>query len=297
MSPHYKRRAHSPGRAAQTWPNYVQAVAEAFEKEVRGVLVDALDVGLWRLLIPHPGGLHEYVTVVVERVEGGWLLSDAGEVAAIRDVDFDQASQLLICSGADVDASSSFVTSTVEDDEPLLERVLEFAHYLSAAPILWRARMCLESGTERVDVRPESATHALARETRERLAANLPRAAEPLVQLNRRLRTRGEAVRVPLAVAPINVKSLPLLAAAFVDMTASEQAVSAAKRMATWTFEVLADHEIPKYLVVRGSPADTDHFAEFYDNLNVTAVPSDDGEQLIADTREAVARLGYPSTA
>ena len=47
-------------------------------------------------------------------------------------------------------------------------------------------------------------------------------------------------------------------------------------------------------LVVRGPSSAIDHFAEFYDNLNITAIPSSDGAQLIEDARQAVARLGYP---
>ncbi len=270
-------------------------LALPFEDEAPGLLVDGLDDGMWRLLVPNPRTLHDYVTVVVKRVDGGWSLSDAGEVGSIRNVDFDQAVELLRCSGADVDEPTGrFVTTTVESDESLLARVLEFAHYLTAAPILWRARDCFLADAETEEPGPESPTRVLARETRERLIAHLPRPAAGLVHLYRRLRARGEAVRLPLAIAPMNVSSLPLVAAAFVDMTASEQTVSAAKRMATWTFEVLAEHQIPKYLVVRGSPDEVDHFAEFYDNLNITAIPANDGERLIEDAREVVGRLGYP---
>lgn len=264
------------------------------DEEAPGVVVDALDSGVWRLLIPNLRRLHEYVSVVVQKVEGGWYLSDAGEVASIRDVDFDKAVQLLACSGADVTAGSGLVTTTVEDDEPLIDRVLEFAHSLTVAPVLWNARDCF--GAEAVAVRAESPAHVLARETQQRLLANLPRQAGPLVQLDRRLRMRGEAVRVALSIAPPNIKALPLLAASFIDMTASEQAASAAKRMATWTFEVLTELHIPKYLVVRGSEREVEHFAQFYDNLNVTAVASDDGMQLVEDARTAVRRLGFSSS-
>jgi hypothetical protein len=62
--------------------------------------------------------------------------------------------------------------------------------------------------------------------------------------------------------------------------------------VATWTFEVVHEFEIPKYLVVRGGPLVVEHFGSFYDNLNITAIPSDDGLQLEADTIEAVTRLG-----
>jgi hypothetical protein len=267
------------------------------DDDAPGILVDKLPSGIWRLLVPNPRSPHEYVTIVVERIDGGWSLSDAGEVSSIRGVNFDKAVRLLVCSGADVDAVDGFVTITVEDDVPLLGRVLEFAHYITAAPILWRARDCLMSDPESgAELPPESAVRILARETRHRLISNLPPQAAPLVQLDRRLRTRDEDVRVPLVVAATNIKSLPLLAAAFVDMTASERAVSAAKRTATWMFEVLAEHQIPKYLVVRGSPSDVEHFTTFYDNLNIAAIPSDDGAHLIEDAQEAVRRLGFPLT-
>jgi len=261
---------------------------------VPGVLTDIVGPGVTRVVVPTPRGAHEYVTVVVESIAGGWLLSDAGEAARIAGADVDRLAHLLSCAGAEIELSEGVVTSPVSADEPLASRVLSFAHQLMAAPVLWYARDCLlddEAGTDVLP--PESPSKILAKQTRQRLVERVGRQAGLVIALDRKVFGRGESVRAPLAIMAPASKLPPLLVAAFVDTTASERSVTAAKKVATWTFEVVHEFTIPKYLVVRGEPAQVAHFESFYDNFNITAVPSDDGMQLEADAVDAVNRLGF----
>jgi hypothetical protein len=264
------------------------------DDSVPGLLTDVVAPGVIRVVVPTPRGAHEYVTVIVESIAGGWLLSDAGEVARIAGAEVDRLAHLLLCAGAEIEVSEGVVTSPVSADEPLASRVLSFAHELMAAPMLWYARDCLlddEAGTDALP--PESPSKILAKQTRQRLVERVGRQAAPLIALDRRVFGRGESVRAPLAIMPPASKSPPLLVAAFVDTTASDRSVTAAKKVATWTFEVVHEFTIPKYLVVRGGPSQVAHFESFYDNFNISSVPSDDGSQLEADALNAVSRLGF----
>lgn len=264
------------------------------DDSIPGILTDVVADGVMRVVVPTVRGPHEYVTVIVETIADGWLLSDAGEAARIAGSDIERLAHLLSCAGAEIEISEGVVTSPVASDEPLASRVLSFAHHLMAAPILWYARDCLLEDEPATDLLPpESPSKILAKRTRQRLVERVGRHAAPVIGLDRRVFGRGESVRAPLAIMPPASKMPPLLVAAFVDTTASERSVTAAKKIATWTFEVVHDFRIPKYLVVRGEASQVAHFGSFYDNFNITAVPSDDGSQLEADTVDAVTRLGF----
>lgn len=253
-------------------------------------LVEPLGVGGWRVLFPNPRWAHDYLAITVERIDGGWLLSDGGEVGAVTHDHADDLVRLLTCAGADVDLVDGVVTTSVLDDESLSTRLLTFAHYLLSVPVLWDARGCFEGRPAFSAV--ESPTRHLARETRDRLVARIGGQSHAVIHLDWRLRARGETVRAPLVVAPPSIRSQPRLVAAFVDMQASEAVINAAKRLATWTFEVVHTLTIPKYFVVRGAPEHVTHFTEFYDHHNVIALSSSDGAQLEMDAREAVASMG-----
>lgn len=263
------------------------------DDSIPGILTDVIADGVTRVVVPTARGAHEYVTVIVETIANGWLLSDAGEADRIAGPNIELLAHLLSCAGAEIEVSEGMVTSPVASDEPLASRVLSFAHYLMASPILWHARDCLLEEDRASDILPpESASRVLAKETRQRLVDRVGRHAGQLIALDRRVFGRGESVRAPLTIMPPASKNPPLLVAAFIDTTASERSVTAAKKVATWTFEVVHEFRIPKYLVVRGGPSEIEHFGSFYDNLNIVAIPSDDGLQLEADTIDAVTRLG-----
>lgn len=244
----------------------------------------------WRVLFPNPRWPHDYLSISVEPVDGGWLLSDSGEIASVADEQFGDLLRLLTCAGAEVDHVAGVVTTHVFEDESLTSRLLTFAHYLISASVLWRARHCLD------EVRPpsgaESPTRHLARETRERLIARIGGQSHAVIHLDRPLRARGETVRAPLVVAPPSLKAQPRLVAAFLDTHASEAVTSSAKRLATWTFEVVHTLMIPKYFVVHGSDEQVEHFAEFYDHHNVTALSFSHGHQLEVDAWRVVASMG-----
>lgn len=266
------------------------------DDSIPGILTDVVADGVTRVVVPTARGAHEYVTVIVERIADGWLLSDAGEASRIAGSGIERLAHLLSCAGAEVEVSENMVTVPVSADEPLASRVLSFAHYLMAAPVLWSARECLRDEEPETDVLPpESPSKVLAKQIRQRLIDRAGRHAAPFIALDRRVFGRGESVLAPLAIMPPASKHPPLLVAAFVDTTASERSVTAAKKVATWTYEVVHEFTIPKYLVVRGGTVEIEHFGSFYDNFNIMAISSDDGSQLERDTIDAISRLGFGS--
>lgn len=271
-------------------------VTFTLEDSVPGVLTDTIADGVVRVLVPSPRSAHEYVTVIVEveSASAGWILSDAGEASRVAGPDVERLAHLLQCAGAEIEVSEGAVTSPVAADEPLGSRVLSFAHYLIAAPILWHARDCMLDDESSSDLLPpENPSKVLAKQTRARLVERIGRNAAPLIGLDRKVYGRGESVRAPLAILPPASKAPPLLVATFVDTTATERSVTAAKKVATWTFEVVHEFNIPKYLVVRGDAKQIDHFGSFYDNFGIAAVSIDDGAQLEEDAVDAVSRLGF----
>lgn len=262
-------------------------LADAFP----AVVVERLFGGGWRVLFPNPRWAHDYLSISVEPVEGGWVLTDSGEVEAVAGQRSEELARLLSCAGADVETNQGALTTSVRDDEPLTARLLAFAHYLISAPVVWDARECLLADGLAASA-PESPTKQLARSTRDRLVARIGGQSRAVIHLDRLVGARGEKVRAPLVLSALSPLAEPRLVAAFVDMEASAPVITSAKRLATWTFEVLHELRIPKYLVVRGPEREVEHFASFYDHHEVTAVPFSDGQQLENDARDAVRRMG-----
>jgi hypothetical protein len=269
-------------------------LANELHGSVPGLRVDSVAEDVWRVLVPSSRWAHDHTVLTVEAVDGGWIISDGGELAGLVGDEIGEMAHLLECAGADIDlAEDDVVTTLVADDEPLSTHVLAFAHYLSSAPVVWHARQCFD--TERAPI-PESPIRALAKVTRDRLVSRLGDNSNRVFHLYRKVRERGETVRVPLTLAPPKPLSLPLVVVSFVDMDGSEQAIAAAKRSTTWTFEVLNDLTMPKYLLIKGDERHVEHFAEFYDHRGVTALPFAELSALEEDARDALTRLGLNSS-
>jgi hypothetical protein len=257
-------------------------LADAFGQPV----VEPLGDSLWNVLLPDARMVHSFVQVIAERhADGTYTLSDASELRRLVGDDRDRVAEWLGCAGADLAGDGDLTTATVDVDEDVASRILSFAHYISAAPVLWQAEPCIRQagGTDR----PEPAVKQLAATVAERILARVGPRAEPLLRRNFTVKGLGQHAKAPLAIAPPGVQS-PRLLSAFIDYEAAGQSIEAAKRQSLWLFDVTEELTIPKYLVVRGADAPLSDLARFYDRRNVTTVPFDDGEQLLDDAERLV---------
>ncbi|MBK5222503.1 MAG: hypothetical protein JJE52_06450 [Acidimicrobiia bacterium] len=201
---------------------------------------------------------------------------------------------LLECAGGEFELEADgYLMTGVDHDDDLATRVLSFAHFISAAPIVWHASQC---NHDEVQPRPESTARALAKAMRLRLITRIGKPAATLIRLDKRVAGHGESVKVPMAIAPSSPLSAPLLLASFIDMAAAPQAVVAAKRGMTFTYQVARDLRIPKFVVIDGDERDLEHMAELLDPLDVATILFDDPELLEAESRVAIEQLGFATT-
>lgn len=261
---------------------------------IPGAVVRELDRGSLQALIPNPRWAHDYLSITVERSGEGWLLSDSGEVVSLVGSDeLRSMVRLLECAGGDLSVTGAgLVTSNVDPGDSLPERIMTFAHLLIASPVLWHARHCLDDDIVTVQ-RPGSAVTLLARRTKTAVLERLGERVAPVMHISRVVGGRGETVRMPLVVAPLgDTSSIPDLVASFVDYEASDSSVTSAKRLAAFAFDVVAELQIPKFLVVRGTAEQVEHLGDFYDRSEVTAVAFEEDGPLISETETIAARYG-----
>ena len=212
--------------------------AEPSREQLERLLIDSVGwaavttvaTDLYSVLLPSTRYIHDKTQVTVQRTDAGWRLTDAGEIAATFGADLDNVVDLLRCAGADLffDKASGLATAEFEADMELSSLVIEFAHYVAAAPLMWRAHNCaLHDDLAEEHVIDEPLTKALARETKTELVRRCGRPFSTLIRLDRRLiGPAGMRARMPLCVSTSKTSS-PRLIAACIDTTAAPQATSA----------------------------------------------------------------------
>ncbi|MEA2825981.1 MAG: hypothetical protein QOG43_420 [Actinomycetota bacterium] len=259
-----------------------QQLRDAFGK----VQVETLSEQSLRVTIPTGRHKHDSTALGLERSGDGWVITDGGQLAFVLDSDLDRIVDLLQCAGASFRVDDEAVSLFVEDDANLVSATLAFAHYLAAAPLVWHALECAKRplpATTTVDI--------MARETKGRLVEQLGEKVDPFIQLKLTIKGHGETFPVPLAIGSRSGKQPPALVASFIDTTAPQAAVTAAKRNTAFMLQVVRELAIPKYLVVRGDQRAVEHFADFYDPLNTTALSSERLETLYEDANRVLVGL------
>lgn len=252
--------------------------------------LERLSDSLISVLVPDTRLAHSYAQVLVqERSDGTYRLSDATELKRLLGDQREEVLSWLECAGADLEIDEDEVTSTVADETTLAERVLSFSHYVLAASVIWQAEACMKSGVTRE--REPSAVRTMADQMLGRITTQLGSRTSLMLRRDHSVRAAGERARAPLAVAPPQSRLPPRLIASFVDFQAAPQSITAAKHISLWLFRITNELTIPKYMVVKGSDEQVEHLGALYDPENVTAVPFDDGQQLIDDIRRVASEL------
>ena len=264
-----------------------------FQNELRAGIsessVEHLGDSAFRVIVPGFRTEHDTVAIGVTETDDGWTISDGGQLAYLMDDDFDKVIEAMECAGAIFSPMGyNSVGLEVTNRESLCTSIISFAHYLTAAPVVWHAIEC-SKGTQ--EQKP-STIDVMATETKDRLVKGASRSIGQYLQLKHQVSDRGETAKVPLAVASAHMRRKPPLLTTFIDTTAAAQAVISAKKNASYLWEIVRDWgPTRKYVVVRGGTTDVDHFADFYDNYNITTVSSDDLGSLPRDAEEAVGEL------
>jgi hypothetical protein len=253
---------------------------------ITDISVERLGASSFRVVLPGFRTQHDSVAIGVTEHDEGWTLSDGGQLAYLMDDDFDKVIAAMECAGAVFSPTGyNSVGLEVSHGESLCTSIISFSHYLSAAPVVWHSLECAKGAQ---DQKP-STIDVMATETKNRLVKGIGRATAQYLQLKHTVNDRGESMKAPLAVASPRMRRRPPLLTTFIDMTAAPQAVISAKKNAAYLWEVVRDWETRKYVVVRGGSPD--HFSDFYDNYNITAVSSEDLGTLQRDTEEAIGEL------
>lgn len=253
--------------------------------------VEALGPALLSVSIPDFRLVHgtQQILVEVKPEGGGFRLLDAAELGRRLEDDRDQVVNWLSCAGADVTIDGDFVVTEVETAGELAPRILSFAQYLLAAPVLWQAEPCMADEGEAVEREP-SAVERMANEARNRIRARIGDRALGLIRRKCTVKGHGQRAVAPLAVgAPKSTH--PRLVATFIDDEAGPQSASQARRSASWLFQVINELEIPKYLMVRGPWESEKQLQATFEPQNVTTLPFDDGEIMIDDVQRIATEL------
>lgn len=260
------------------------ALSEAFGS----LAVEAVSDSALRVLVPSGRHSHDVVAIGLERYGDGWLVTDGGQLEYLVEGHLPRLVDLLECAGAPFSLTSGrVVTLAVPADGNVADAVLSFAHHLLAAPVVWQALECAKPGTT-----APSSVDVMARETKARVVDALGDRAKPYLHLRYDVLARDERFPAPLAVAsPAPRPHLPRLVASFIDTTAPKNAVTAAKRSASFMLDVVSDLTIPKYIVVRGDDREVDHFGDFFDPAGGTSVSSVDLNGFVTDTDAAISAI------
>lgn len=116
---------------------------------VADLSIEQLGDSTFRVLVPSYRTTHDAVALGITEHEGGWTISDAGQLAYLLDDDFDKVIDAMECAGAVFSRSGTReVSLQVEHRESLVSAVLSFAYYLGAAPAIWHALECAKGSQE-----------------------------------------------------------------------------------------------------------------------------------------------------
>lgn len=263
----------------------ISELQEQLADAIGGVVVEPLGTDAFRVLVPTGRVAHDWAVLAVERHEGTWVLSDGGQTSRMLDQDFGSVIDVMRCAGAPFSIEGDQLLARA-DDASLAGTVLSYAHHVTAVPVVWQVRQCMED--EEPVARSVSPPLRMARHTID-LAA--PRLRTPghqhLLHIDTPVSGRGETTRAPLAVKRTATEHRPALVAAYIDATASGQAVTSAKRATSFLFDVLGELTFAKYLVVQGEQSDMVKLRAFYDHWQVNVVAEDDQERLLDDIAES----------
>ncbi|MEQ1698913.1 MAG: hypothetical protein ABMA25_02335 [Ilumatobacteraceae bacterium] len=256
-------------------------------------MVTAVADELFSVLLPSTRYAHDHTQVTVQRVDGMWRLTDAGEIAAAFGSERHDVVAMLRCAGADMtfDSRTNFAQVDVADDDELGDFVITFAHYLSAAPLMWRAHNCALEEDDRLVPVVEPSTKLLARQTKAELVRRCGSRYSSVLRLGRPLTgAAGIRTTLPLSVS-VSHTAAPRLIAACIDTGASAQSVRAAQGHVSFVLDVSREYTVPKWLVVKGDEHAIDQMGEFYDRDNLVVVSFDDLDQLESSVREVMPQL------
>ena len=120
---------------------------------------------LYSVLLPSTRRSHDHLLITVQWTGETWSLTDAGDLTASFGSSATELADLLTCAGADIHLEGELAVCEVRSALDLTSELLRFGYFLSSAPVVWRARQCLQAEESRA-VHPEPSVQALAREVR-----------------------------------------------------------------------------------------------------------------------------------
>lgn len=252
--------------------------------------VERISDSSYRVVLPDLRYAHSEIVFGVTAVDGGWIISDAGQMSQLLEADFDRLVEVLNCTGASFSLSGNRLDWRVSESSDVVSSLTLFGHYLAAAPTVWHALECSKKA-----IKSETGTQQVARDTLSILVNRFGERSKPYMHLDHKVRWAGEIATVPLAIADpiVSTRATPSLPRVTINCfdALSKPAFLSQKKEAAFLRTMLtsAPRKPAQYFVVRGSDDDVEHIAELFDATDSgVVVPTTDLGGLYEDVESAL---------